>query len=266
MNKMNPITGILYTDQEAIYEQNSRRPIRKEYWLKRGYSEDDAITKANNTKIENNIYGSHKSSSRSVEQFRSSSKRCVEYWTIRGHSMDDAIKLVAKEQSTFSLEKCIANHGQVDGTRKWTERQEKWQNTLNNKSDEEKQRINRLKTSAPYSVSKAEHEIYKILVNDGIFIDSQYCISTDIGYVYDMRMGNNLVEYNGDYWHCNPKLYNADFLNKSTGLSAAESWEKDNKKNEYAKSVGYNVLVVWERDYKLDPQKVIDECIRFLTQ
>ena len=41
------------TEEEADYKRNSIRPIRKEYWMERGYSEEDAEKKAKECKRSN---------------------------------------------------------------------------------------------------------------------------------------------------------------------------------------------------------------------
>lgn len=68
-----------------------------------------------------------------------------EFWMKKGFSEEDAINKVSEKQSTFSLEKCILKHGEEDGKRIWQERQDKWQESLNSKSQEEKDEINRKK-------------------------------------------------------------------------------------------------------------------------
>ena len=59
---------------------------------------------------------------------------------------------------------------------------------------------------------------------------------------------NLIIEYFGDYWHCNHKQYESDFFNKKKGKFAWELWDYDKKKNERIKSYGYNLEVVWEGD------------------
>lgn len=38
----------------------------------------------------------------------------------------------------------------------------------------------------------------------------------------------------------------------------------DNRRNTALEKLGYKVLIVWERDYYENPEKVIDICIQFL--
>jgi G:T-mismatch repair DNA endonuclease (very short patch repair protein) len=61
---------------------------------------------------------------------------------------------------------------------------------------------------------------------------------------------NLLIEYNGDYWHCNPNKYLSDYFNHKKNKTAKEIWEYDLNKLYLAKNNGYNCLVIWESDYK----------------
>lgn len=67
---------------------------------------------------------------------------------------EEEAKIALKEsQTTFSLKKCIEKYGEIEGTKRWEERQDKWQNTLNSKSEEEKIKINMSKSSGKNNVS-----------------------------------------------------------------------------------------------------------------
>ncbi len=75
--------------------------------------------------------------------------KCIEYWYRKGFTEDEAKEKLeeAIQAGTFTLEKCIAKHGEVEGKRIFDERQIKWQNTLDSKPQEEKDDINRRKSS-----------------------------------------------------------------------------------------------------------------------
>lgn len=62
-------------------------------------------------------------------------------------SEEEAKIALRERQATFTLEKCIKRHGLEEGTRRFNERQDKWQNTLNSKPQEEKDAINASKGS-----------------------------------------------------------------------------------------------------------------------
>lgn len=128
-----------YTEEEALYQIKIRRPTNKEYFMhKFGMSDEEAQQAV----IDRQTELSKRSASRSKEHIRKASVRCKEYWMSRGMNEAEALDAVRDIQATFSLKKCIAKYGVVEGTRLWKERQERWQNTINSKSDEEKHTIN----------------------------------------------------------------------------------------------------------------------------
>jgi very-short-patch-repair endonuclease len=63
---------------------------------------------------------------------------------------------------------------------------------------------------------------------------------------------NLIIEFNGDAWHANPSIYSKDDkphpINKK--VTASELWKYDNIKKSAAESNGFNVLYVWENDYR----------------
>jgi hypothetical protein len=142
--------------EQADYERNSRRPIRKEYWIKKGYSEEESKLKAIETKKNNSIKGAKKSSERIKEEVYLASPRRKEYWIKKGYSEEESIKKVSEGQSTFSLQKCIEKYGLLDGTNRWKIRQEKWQNTLKNKTENDIIEMNKKKN--PFSLSLFENK------------------------------------------------------------------------------------------------------------
>jgi G:T-mismatch repair DNA endonuclease (very short patch repair protein) len=266
LEKINPITGVCYTEIEADFERNSRRPIRKEYWIKQGYTENEAFELAKVFKEKNNKKGAEQSSRSTIRKV--SSRRCVDYYTTRGYSVEAAKEIISKSQKYFSKEICIQKYGEIEGIQIWKNRQTTWQNKLNAKSNEEKARINRLKLSKGISVSKAEKIIVEQLLKLGVSVNTQFTLFEEDKkqFVYDIMYNNKIIEYHGDFWHSNPSIYPAKYLNPRTKLLAEDKWRLDEIKIRFAKSKGYEVLIVWESDFKKDKEKVINQCIKFLTE
>lgn len=74
-------------------------------------------------------------------------------------------------------------------------------------------------------------------------------------YAYDIILDNTnkIIEVNGDYWHGNPELYKpSDILLKGSSreITVKEKHKFDKKKNMFAISKGYSVLILWEKDIK----------------
>jgi G:T-mismatch repair DNA endonuclease (very short patch repair protein) len=99
--------------------------------------------------------------------------------------------------------------------------------------------------------SKREKEIVKEIKQLGYNPIHSYRVDSKICDMYIPSL-NLIIEYFGDYWHCNPKKYESDFFNKKKGKFAWELWDYDKKKIDLIKSYGYNLEVVWEGDLKLN--------------
>jgi len=76
------------------------------------------------------------------KNYKKSSKRCIEYWVNLGFSEEESKNKVSEHQKTFSKEKCIEKYGEEEGMKIFLERQERWQKSLKNKSEEELRLMN----------------------------------------------------------------------------------------------------------------------------
>lgn len=82
----------------------------------------------------------------------------------------------------------------------------------------------------------------------------------------DYILSNKIIEFNGDYWHANPKFYKStDFISYPTErILASEVWLRDAKRLNAVRDLGYKIFIVWENEFNSDPVKKIDECVAFL--
>lgn len=99
----------------------------------------------------------------------------------------------------------------------------------------------------------------------------QYYIGTASDYyLYDLvnEHTKKIIEFNGDYWHANPKIYSAEqILGKGlTKKTVKEIWDKDAKKIQAAKNRGFEVLTVWESDFYKNPQAEVERCLNWLRE
>jgi G:T-mismatch repair DNA endonuclease (very short patch repair protein) len=60
---------------------------------------------------------------------------------------------------------------------------------------------------------------------------------------------NLIVEFFGDYWHCNPKKYQPTYWHKAIHLTAADIWTRDMNRTTQLKKLGFDVKVIWESDF-----------------
>lgn len=269
LERVNPNTSKLFTQDEAEFKRNSLRPIRKEYWIDHGFSLEESIQKAKESKDANNNKGALVVKNRNKDEIKSFSPRCAEYWIARGYSELEAALAVKENQATFSKDKCKSKHGEVEGQRIWEERQEKWLATLNSKSPEELVVINKKKVAKGFNSSEGEMYLFAELNKIFQHLEEQVYIRDSTkkhGWLFDIGLGKKLIEYNGTYWHADPRHYSEDRIIQKKKMSAGQIWENDRIKSEVAKSQGYEILVIWEHDFKENKQREIDKCINFLTQ
>lgn len=192
----------------------------------------------------------------------------LSYYTSKGLSEEEAIEALRDRQSTFSKEKCIKRYGYEEGLHIFNKRQEKWQSTLKSKPPQEIARINKAKTEniVDYRISSAEREISNFLTKQGLDIETQFYINyADRSYWYDIKCGNRIIEYNGDYWHANPLIYEETSEMKKR-VPASDIWERDKKKSDVAVLNGYEIKYVWEREFLNNKEKVLQECLSFMIQ
>ena len=108
--------------------------------------------------------------------------------------------------------------------------------------------------------SKKEKEIIVEIKKMGYVVKHSFRVDTKICDVFIPSL-NLIIEYNGDYWHCNPKKYDPDYFNQKKQKTAKELWEYDKNKIDLIKENGYNLEIVWESDFK-DDNTIINKIIK----
>jgi G:T-mismatch repair DNA endonuclease (very short patch repair protein)/predicted transcriptional regulator len=135
-------------------------------------------------------------------------------------------------------------------TKKWVNGEMEHVRKIMSKTGKENHTLGKIKSIIK---SKAELEIKNLVEDLGFDVISSFRVSSKICDIYIPKL-NLIIEYNGDYWHCNPKKYNKEFFNRKKNKLAWEIWKYDLLKLELIKELGYNIEVVWESDYKKDKQ------------
>lgn len=254
--------GVEYTDN--LFKKRSRYCI--EYWLSRGYDREFAVNKIKELQ-EKNYKKRKEDEKRNPLKYKLCNNKNVLYWINMGYSEDDAKKIISKMQKTFTLKKCIEKYGKDAGYKRWKERQIKWQESLN------KAGFHQL------GHSKISQELFneiikKYSINDTDYIfyetkNKEYTLKNDNGFFYrydfcDLKR-RKFIEFNGDIYHANPKIYKEyDKPNPFHNLTSKELWEIDADKKSIAERNGFEELIVWEKDYRENKEKIINECLNFL--
>ena len=69
---------------------------------------------------------------------------------------------------------------------------------------------------------------------------------------------NVIYEYYGDFWHANPKLYEStDILIGSN--TAGDKWKHDERRVDTLNKKGYDVKIIWEKDWNDFQNNIISE-------
>lgn len=110
-------------------------------------------------------------------------------------------------------------------------------------------RLNSVEDKGNKRISKVEKRFAEILQKEGIDFKQQKWINK---FSYDLRLNNSkvIIEVEGDYWHCNPKKYSADFIHPTRKIKAQDIWFYDELKRINAEKYGYKVIYVWEFEIK----------------
>jgi hypothetical protein len=177
----------------------------------------------------------------------------------------------AERQRTFTIEKCVQKYGEEIGFDVWKERQIKW-----SKKVEEKYKNGEFTRFCKHSYSNKEIKFFEHLLSVYAPSKEYFCAVSGskqffrhfkkegITLAYDFVCGKKIIEFNGDYWHCNPSFYQSTFFNKSLKKFATEKWDYDRRKIELIEEAGYQTLVVWESEYDKYPEQTIKKCIEHL--
>ena len=186
----------------------------------------------------------------------------IEYYLNKGYEYEEAYIKLKERQTTFTLDKCIDKYGLEEGTLRYNKRQEKWLKTLyknfqingNGRSKQSKfalDIISKVCHILNIDIPKKEKYIYDKLYNRA--------------YAYDFMFNHKIIEFNGDYWHCNPNIFSSDYFNSVKQKTANEIWDYDKRKKECAEEYNNEVLTIWEYDYNKNKEQTIQKCIDFLN-
>jgi hypothetical protein len=60
---------------------------------------------------------------------------------------------------------------------------------------------------------------------------------------------NTIYEFDGSFWHGNPKIFNQELINPVNGKTYGELYQKTLEKRNKIKELGYNLVHIWENDW-----------------
>lgn len=182
----------------------------------------------------------------------------IAYWTMKGFSEDEAREKVAERQRTNTLEKFIERYGEEGGYQRFADRQEAWFKAItsnqmfkgySNVSHELFEALSKHVSNIKYGQSEMSVRVADTVVK----VD---CIDIE---------KRKIIEFFGDHWHANPNHFAPDDVVRMVNKTASEIWRKDETRNQKLKAAGFDVLVIWESDYRDNPDLILGKCIGFMT-
>jgi len=197
------------------------------------------------------------------------------YVKIKGKSFDEIYgegakqKLSDKMMGTHSLQWYCEKYGDEEGAKKYMKRCENISHNSYFKIYNKTNKNNYSKKSQKlfdiiYNCMKMNNEqVYYATLNH------EYSCSTGhFNYDFVNVTRKKVIEFNGDKFHGNPNLYKAEDHPHpyAPTIQARDMWKADLRKINCAKNNGYDVLVIWEKDWDKMPNHVIEKCILFLLK
>lgn len=220
-------------------------PNTTEHWINLGYDIDTAKMKVKEVQTSRS-----KKSPAAQPGARGYSIRTVEYWTKKGFSEDAAILKVKEAQTTNGLDFYIKKYGTGVGSEKFNERIRVWLDAPNNKA--------MIKGRSKKSISLFDS------IGIGFYGSNEKTVrgKTKVHRV-DFLHNNKIIEFFGDYWHGNPKLYHPTDLIRKKKVN--DVWIHDQQKIDDLCAAGYDVLKIWESDFCNSPDAVLQLCKDFIN-
>jgi hypothetical protein len=245
-------------------------PITELYWVNKGYSIDDAKFKISELQKENSkkLVLLKKNN---PNHYSATTQTQLGYWLNKGYSTNESKLKLSERQKTFSKEICVEKYGEEIGLLKFTERQNKWSKSLSTNGN---LKIGYSKISQELFNKLLEN--YDVDVKNTIYFathNKEYklnkCESEGGIWLYDFTDTKNkkIIEFNGDMFHGNPNKYKSDDYPHPfrKHITAQEMWDKDKRKLDVAIENGFEVLVIWDSEYRWgNKQEIIDKCVSFL--
>jgi hypothetical protein len=242
----------LYDNDNDFHKKRSHNT--KEFWINKGYNEQEAEEKSKTVMkmIHNKTWTKRRNNPESYDNVNTTQ---LKYWLDKGYSEEEAEQKRSNRQITFSLKICIDKYGEEKGKEIWLNRQLQWHKNF------KKSNFSKISQELFWAVynrldNDSKVDVLFATIKDGQKDDSgsnneerlklEKVILPDFISLYTKR----IIEFNGVYYHRN----------------TPENKKREIKRHEILIKNGYEVLYIDENKYKQNKEKVIQECIEFLTK
>ena len=76
---------------------------------------------------------------------------------------------------------------------------------------------------------------------------------------------NIAIEFNGTYWHMDPRIYESTYINPTTKILASDKWKHDNHKKEMCEEKGITLITIWEKDWNERKDEIKSEILKVIS-
>jgi very-short-patch-repair endonuclease len=113
------------------------------------------------------------------------------------------------------------------------------------------------------SLNAIEQKMVSVLHSMNLSYKSQATINNyNVDFLIDDKY---IIECYGDYWHCNPSRYSADYYNRGKKKTASEIWKRDEQRKRDLEKLGYKVLYFWEHEINNNIKDIKATLKRYIT-
>jgi ribosomal protein S16 len=188
----------------------------------------------------------------------------INYYINKGYSLEESKNILSERQKTINLEKYVEKYGDEIGTELYNQKVENRNSyfgcSKKGYSFISQELFDRIKdfyadgNNLYYATNNKEYSIKKSTSNGYWLFDF-----TDLS-------NNKIIEFQGDIFHANPKIYKHDetphpfYLEKKS----SDIWREDQNKKNDAEKQNFKIHYVWYSEYLENKEKVFEDCIKFL--
>lgn len=122
-------------------------------------------------------------------------------------------------------------------------------------------RRRRLRTNKNVGTSKIEKEFGEFLKTEGINLEHQFALGYKF-YDFNIKGTNILIEFDGDFYHCNPEIYPEGPKYKHQKKAIVN----DLYKNKLAKENDFYLIRIWENDFNKNKSKVLKRIKKLVNE
>jgi hypothetical protein len=217
-----------------------------------------------------------------VKEFQDKSKETL----IEKYGEDYSKILAAKAKETYFKRTGYYHNGDDPKIRK--KMIQGWKSTVSNMSIEDKREWHS-KRMAAYLKPNSPGIFGGIGTNTQSKISKDFFTKLQVLYEgeHEIQYGNNekqvlnyfvdgyiegvcIIEFYGDFWHANPKIYNEKSVLNFPGknqFTAKQIWHKDNDRlKQIVNKEGIPVIIIWESDYKKHLSQIIQKIFTQITK